>query len=364
MRAGFGQFNVATPEYLQFAAQFGATDVLLNTPLLPGAGRWELADLVKLRLSVEQWGLKLTALENVPTYFYDHIMLGGPRRDEQIENMVQTVRNIARAGIPIFGYNWMPSHVWRTPPALIRGGAVATAYDHAIAQQYPLTHGREFDQEELWGYLEDWIRIITPVAEEEGIRLGIHPCDPPVEALGGVPQLLRSFASYKRLVEIYPSDANGIEFCQGTISEMNDGVDVYDKIRYFGSRGKILYVHFRNVSGTVPRFHEEFVNTGYVDMYRAMELYYEVGFDGFFIDDHVPHTHGDTAWGHRGRAFANGYIQGLIEAVTKQAAAEGRPPGTLRTWDLPSQGAAASNGSGSAPRPTSTAMARPSGRRG
>ena len=319
MRPGFGQFNVATPEYLQFAAQFGATDVLLNTPLLPGAQRWELVDLVKLRLSVEQWGLKLSAIENVPPYFYDQIMLGGPRRDEQIDNMIYTVRNIARAGIPIFGYNWMPSHVWRTPPRAIRGGALATAYDDRLGQQYPPTHGRVYTEDEIWSNLEHWIRIITPIAEEEGIRLGIHPCDPPVPVLGGIPQILRSFAAYKRLVEIYPSDSNGIEFCQGTFAEMADDVDIYDKIRYFGSRNKILYVHFRNVSGPVPDFHEEFVNTGYVDMYRAMRTYFEVGFDGFFIDDHVPQTFQDTPWGHRGRAFANGYIQGLIEAVKKQA---------------------------------------------
>jgi mannonate dehydratase len=321
MRPGFGQFNVATPEYLRFAAEFGATDVLLNTPLLPGAARWELTDLVKLRLSVEQWGLKLTALENVPSHFYDHIMLGGPRRDEQIENMIYTVRNIARAGIPIFGYNWMPSHVWRTPPKAIRGGAVATAYDDSFGQQLPLTHGRVYTEEEMWTNLERWIGIITPIAEEEGVRLGIHPCDPPVPILGGVPQLLRNFAAYKRLIEIYPSDANAIEFCQGTFAEMADDVDIYEKIRYFGSLKKILYVHFRNVSGPVPAFYEEFVNTGYVDMYRAMQIYCEVGFDGFFIDDHVPQTFQDTAWGHRGRAFANGYIQGLIEAVKKQATA-------------------------------------------
>ncbi|HEY3057698.1 MAG TPA: mannonate dehydratase [Chloroflexota bacterium] len=332
MRPGFGQFNVATAEYLQFAAQFGATDVLLNTPLLPGGHRWELHDLVKLRLSVEQHGLKLTALENVPTHFYDHIMLNGPRRDEQIENMIVTVRNIARAGIPIFGYNWMPSHVWRTPPALIRGGSVATAFDDAIAQRMPLTHDRVYSEDEMWANLEYWIKIITPIAEEEGIRLGIHPCDPPVPVLGGIPQLLRNFAAYKRLVEIYPSDANGIEFCQGTMAEMDDDVDIYGKIRYFGSRNKILYVHFRNVSGTVPNFREEFINTGYVDMFRAMEIYFDVGFDGFFIDDHVPQTFQDTAWGHRGRAFANGYIQALIEAVTKQAADAGRPAGTVRDW--------------------------------
>jgi mannonate dehydratase len=316
MRPGFGQFQVASEEYLLFAQQFGATDILFNTPLIPGdGGKWQLQDLVKLRLRVEQFGMKLSALENVPTSFYDHIMLNGPRRDEQIENMIFTVRNMARAGIPIFGYNWMPSHVWRTPPALIRGGALATAYDHALGSKYPLTHGREYSEEEMWQNLEHWIKIITPVAEEEGIRLGIHPCDPPVDKLGGIPQLLRSFESYKRLVEIYPSDSNGIEFCQGTFSEMKD--DIYEMIDYFASRKKILYVHFRNVSSKVPNFYEEFVNTGYVDMHKAMKIYHKHNFDGFFIDDHVPHTHGDTPWGHRGRAFANGYIQAMIEAVQK-----------------------------------------------
>jgi mannonate dehydratase len=243
-------------------------------------------------------------------------MLNGPKRDQQIENMIATVRNIARAGIPIFGYNWMPSHVWRTPPVAIRGGALATAFDDNIAKKYPLTHEREYNEEEMWANLEYRIKIITPIAEEEGIRLGIHPCDPPVETLGGIPQLLRSFAAYKRLVEIYPSDSNAIEFCQGTFSEMKD--DIYEMIEYFVSRKKILYVHFRNVSGKVPVFYEEFVNTGYVDMYKAMKIYHKHNFDGFFIDDHVPHTHGDTPWGHRGRAFANGYIQAMIEAVQKQ----------------------------------------------
>ena len=316
MRAGFGQFKTATPEYLEFAAQYGATDILLNTPDLPGInGRWELKDLVKLRLSIEQWGMKLSALENVPTSFYEDIMLGGPKRDEQIENMIFTVRNIARAGIPIFGYNWMPSHVWRTPPEVIRGGAIATAFDDEIAKGLPFTHGRAYDEDEMWESLEYWIKIITPIAEEEGIRLGIHPCDPPVETLGGIPQLMRSFDAYKRLIEIYPSESNAIEFCQGTFSEMNE--DIYEMIEYFVSRHKILYVHFRNVSGQVPKFHEEFINTGYVDMYRAMQIYDKHDFDGFFIDDHVPHTHEDTAWGHRGRAFANGYIQAMIEAVQK-----------------------------------------------
>ena len=316
MRAGFGQFKEATPEYLRFAQQYGATDILLNTPNLPGAGaRWELHDLVKLRLSIETHGMKLSALENVPTNFYDQIMLNGPKRDEQIENMIATVRNIARAGIPIFGYNWMPSHVWRTPPKLIRGGAAATAFNYEIAKTMPLTHDRVYTEEEMWVNLEYWIKIITPVAEEEGIRIGIHPADPPVNSVGGVPRLLNSFAGYKRLIEIVDSPSNAIEFCQGTFSEMADaeGEGIYDMIRYFGERKKILYVHFRNVSNAGEPFVEEFINTGHVDMARALKVYEEVGFDGVLVNDHVPVTTGDTSWGHQGRAYANGYIQALLD---------------------------------------------------
>ena len=318
MRAAFGQFKEFTDEYLRFCKEYGAEEILFNTPNIPGIdGQWELKDLVKLRLTVEHHGLKLAALENVPTHFYDHIMLNGPKKNIQIEKMIYTIRNIARAGIPIFGYKWMPSHVWRGKRAIIRGGAVATAFNYNEAKKMPFTHEREYTEKVMWNYLEEWIKIITPIAEEEGIRLGIHPCDPPVEKLGGIPQLLRSFDSYKRLIEIYPSDSNAIEFCQGTFAEMANE-NIYEMIRYFGERNKILYVHFRNVSDTVPNFKEEFVNTGYVDMYKAMKIYKEVGFNSFFIDDHVPKTFNDTQWGHRGRAFANGYIQGLIEAVQKE----------------------------------------------
>ena len=247
-------------------------------------------------------------------------MLNGPKKNMQIENMIQNIENMADVGIPNFGYNWMPSHVWRTNPRHIRGGAIATAFDYESANNYPFTHDREYSEDEMWESLEEWIKIITPIAEKKNIRLGIHPCDPPVEKLGGIPQLLRSFESYKRLIEIVDSPSNGIEFCQGTFSEMEDAKDggIYEMIDYFSSRKKILYVHFRNVSGTVPKFNEEFINSGYVDMHKAMNIYLKNGFDSFFIDDHVPLTNNDTEWGHAGRAFANGYIQALIESTLKQ----------------------------------------------
>lgn len=322
MRPGFGQFNTASSEYLRFAAQYGVKDILLNNPILQEEkpGVWSKKELVKLKLSIESYNLQLSAIENVPTHFYDHIMLNGPNKNMQIENMIQNIENMADVGIPIFGYNWMPSHVWRTNPRHIRGGAIATAFDYESAKNYPLTHDREYSEDEMWESLEEWIKIITPIAEKKNIRLGIHPCDPPVEKLGGIPQLLRSFESYKRLIEIVDSPSNGIEFCQGTFSEMEDAKDggIYEMIDYFSSRKKILYVHFRNVSGTVPKFNEEFINSGYVDMHKAMNIYLKNGFDSFFIDDHVPQTNHDTEWGHAGRAFANGYIQALIESTLKQ----------------------------------------------
>ena len=322
MRPGFGQFNTASSEYLRFAAQYGVKDILLNNPILQEEkpGVWSKKELVKLKLSIESYNLQLSAIENVPTHFYDHIMLNGPNKNMQIENMIQNIENMADVGIPIFGYNWMPSHVWRTNPRYIRGGAIATAFDYESAKNYPLTHDREYSEDEMWESLEEWIKIITPIAEKKNIRLGIHPCDPPVEKLGGIPQLLRSFESYKRLIAIVDSPSNGIEFCQGTFSEMEDAKDggIYEMIDYFSSRKKILYVHFRNVSGTVPKFNEEFINSGYVDMHKAMNIYLKNGFDSFFIDDHVPQTNHDTEWGHAGRAFANGYIQALIESTLKQ----------------------------------------------
>ena len=322
MRPGFGQFNTASSEYLRFAAQYGVKDILLNNPILQEEkpGIWSKKELAKLKLSIESYNLQLSAIENVPTHFYDHIMLNGPNKNMQIENMIQNIENMADVGIPIFGYNWMPSHVWRTNPRHIRGGAIATAFDYESANNYPLTHDREYSEDEMWESLEEWIKIITPIAEKKNIRLGIHPCAPPVEKLGGIPQLLRSFESYKRLIEIVDSPSNGIEFCQGTFSEMEDAKDggIYEMIDYCSSRKKILYVHFRIVSGTVPKFNEEFINSGYVDMHKAMNIYLKNGFDSFFIDDHVPQTNHDTEWGHAGRAFANGYIQALIESTLKQ----------------------------------------------
>ena len=323
MRPAFATGMPPSSDFLLYAKQFGVKDVMVfNNDSLPGFdGKWAIKDLAMMRLNVESHGLTLAAIENVPIRFYEDIMIGGPRRDEQIDNMIVTIRNMARAGVRIFGYHWMPSLVWRTTPKVIRGGALASAFNWEEAKDLPNTHGRIYSEEEMWEYLEYWLKAIIPVAEEEDIRMGIHPCDPPVSEIGGVPQLFSSYDNYRRYLDIYDSPYNAIEFCQGTVSEMFDssGDNIYNFIDEMVRRDRIMYVHFRNVSQPNPNdFHEEFINTGHVDMYRAMKAYHDAGFKGFFIDDHVPQTHNDTQYGHQARAFANGYIQAMIEAVSKQ----------------------------------------------
>jgi mannonate dehydratase len=315
MRVALGQFDRATDDMLRFAKQLGVSGVLLNTPVLPGDKRWEYMDLVQLRATVEDYGLTLEALENVPLQFYDKAMLGLPERDEQIENYQETIRNVGRAGIPILGYHWMPNSVWRTSTTTLgRGGAHVTSFDLGLVQNAPLTHGRVYGDDEMWQNYAYFLKAVLPVAEEFGVKLALHPDDPPVESLGGIARLFRGFEGFRRgVLEIAPSPNHGLDFCMGCWSEMGKGV--IEPIEYFGSRGKIFYVHFRDVQGVVPKFQECFIGEGNVSTVEAMRALKRVGFTGFFIDDHVPHMVDDSDFGHRGRAHATGYILGLLAAI-------------------------------------------------
>lgn len=314
MRLALGQFNQLSDERLQFIKQLGVDDVLLNTPLLPGETHWEFMDLLRLRTRCEDAGLRLAAIENVPRTFYDKVMLGLPGRDEQLEHLSTTIRNMARAGIPILGYNWMPNGVWRTSSTTpARGGATVTSFDMGLAQKAPLSHGRIYTEEEMWANYEYFLMAIIPVAEETGVKLALHPDDPPVESLGGIARIFRNFQGFRRGMEIGDSPLHGLDFCHGCWSEMGPGA--IEAIRYFGERGRIFYVHFRDVQGTVPRFQECFVNEGNNDIFEVLKTLKEVGFTGFLIPDHVPRVVGDTEWGHRARAYAIGYMTALLEVV-------------------------------------------------
>jgi mannonate dehydratase len=317
MRIAIGQFNEASHERLTFAKQLGVSGVLLNTPRLPGEHRWEYEDLVRLREHIEGYGLRLEALENTPKTFYEQAMLGGPEAEREIEHYQATIRNVGRAGIPILGYHWMPNSVWRTPgPKTIgRGGARVTAFEMTRAQEMPRSHDREYSADDLWASYERFIKAVIPVAEEAGVKLALHPDDPPVPTLGGVGRIFNSFEGFKRGSEIVDSPNWGLDFCMGCWSEMGGNENVLRGIKYFAPQGKILYGHFRDVQGTAGDFSECFLGEGNVNLFQAMRTFKESGFTGFLIDDHVPHMVDDSEWGHRGRAYATGYMIALLNAV-------------------------------------------------
>jgi mannonate dehydratase len=324
MRVALGQFNELSHERLTFAAQLGVSGVLLNTPVLPGERRWELDDLAWMRRRCDDYGLRLEALENTPVGFYERAMLGLEGRDEQIVGYQETIRHMGAAGIPVLGYHWMPNGVWRTPDRRGRGGALVTAFYAEDLERFPLRHGRRapplaegrsFSAQQMWDNYRYFMERVLPVAEESGVTLALHPDDPPVPELGGIARLFYHFEGFQRAMAEFDSPRHGLDFCLGCWSEM--GPDPLAAIRYFGQRGKICYVHFRDVQGVAPNFQECFLGEGNVNVVAAMRALHEVGFQGFIIDDHVPQLVDDTSWGHRGRAHATGYIQALVSAVTQ-----------------------------------------------
>ncbi len=339
MRIAVGQVSQLSDEILTFARQLGVSGMQVNTPALPGAHRWEYADLLALRTRCEEYGLRLEAVENVHLDFYDKVMLGLPGRDEQIEHYCATVRNMGRAGIPILGYHFIPNSVWRTDRSPIgRGGALVTSFDMAAVETRPgdvlvartdrsgsddpfNTRGvipaadYHLSEAEMWANYTYFIKAVIPVAEEAGVKLALHPDDPPVPSLGGIARLFRNFDGFRRAMEIADSDAWGLDLCLGCWSEMGGEQAVMEAIDFFGPRGKILYVHFRDVKGTVPKFAECFIGEGNFNAARVMRALQRTGFTGFLLDDHVPFMIDDTDYGHRGRAHAIGYMQGLLAAL-------------------------------------------------
>jgi mannonate dehydratase len=287
---------------------------------------------------VEGAGLKFEAIENVPTHFYHKAMMGLEGRDEQIENYQATIRAVARGGVPVLGMHFMPNSVWTTDRnGQTRGGATARQFDMSIVEAHiddletlrkfmPTTLGRAssmplfgkdgpfISEDQMWSNYEYFMKAVLPVAEEEGLKLALHPDDPPVPMLGGVARLFYKPDNFKKAYELVgQSPSWTLDLCLGCCSEMVGGKEnVKEMIEYFAPKQAISYIHFRDVQGTVPNFTECFIGDGNFDPAEVMILLAENGFDGFLLDDHVPKMDGDSDWNHRGRSHAIGYLQGLI----------------------------------------------------
>jgi mannonate dehydratase len=325
----------AGEDYLGFLKQFGVDDVVLSSGSHPDGARrfaasgadrpgahWDVEDLVLVRKRCEAAGLRVAAIENpVPAWCYDRILFGLTGRDQQIDNLIVTIRNMGRADIAVLGYNWMGN-----PPGATRysqrtsfetpgrAGSRVSSFDMEIAETAPLFRDREYTREEMWANYEYFIRAILPEAEAAGLRLALHPDDPPVEQLGGVPRLFHSPEGFQRAMDMAGnSPASGLNFCFGNWSAM--GTDIAAAIRHFGQRGNIVYGHIQGVQGTVPKFQECFLDEADCDFLALLRGLAKVGFDGVLLPGHNPHTLYENETGGLGLIYAIGYLKGLLQAV-------------------------------------------------
>ena len=312
-----------TDEDLQFAQQLGVGYVNIPT----SGRRATLETFIKLKKKVEAAGLKVWNIGNSNVHNMQEVTLNLPGRDKKIEEYKTFLRNLAKAGIFYTTYAHMGNGIWSSAREATRGGASARAFDmekNPIGRwggkefKGPLTHGRKFSKEELWENYTYFIKQVVPVAEELGMRIGIHPDDPPVPELGGVPRcIFGNFDGYMRALEIANSPNIGVCLCAGTWMEGGEhmGKNVFEAARAFAKMEKLWKIHFRNVSGPIPRFVETFVDNGYTDMLKLMKTLYEVDFRGAVIADHVPTMVGDkrTGW-----AYSIGYIKALLTAVSAE----------------------------------------------
>jgi mannonate dehydratase len=294
----------------------------------PDKGYYEFSELMAAKSKIESYGLRFECFNILPWRMCYKWMLGLPGRDEQIEQLQKTIRNMGAVGIPLLLYNMHAMRFYRTSwHTFERGGAVATSFNIDMVKNAPLmaggpdadpslipeSHRRPITDAEMWDNLTYFLKAMVPVAEESGVKLCLHPDDPPIPSIGGVARIMREPEAFKRAMEIVPSDNSGLKFCVGCFSEM--GADIVELIEYFGERNKILYVDFRNVRGTAESFVETFPDDGKDNLFDVMKALYDVGFGGPVSADHALHIVGDTQFGHRYWAYAIGHMRGLLQAI-------------------------------------------------
>lgn len=302
--------------------QIGVNHAVTSMPSGEGPDEkpWDFMPMLRMKTRFEDAGFKVAVIESAPPM--NKIKLGLPGRDEEIDDVCTFVRSMGKVGIEGWCYNWMAVLNWlRTSTALpTRGGAFTTGYDHALMKDAPLTWAGEVSEDELWENLEYFLKRVVPVAEEAGVKMAMHPDDPPLSPLRGIGRIMRSLENFQRLVDLVPSPSNGITFCQGNFALMTN--DQPAAIRDFGNQGKIHFVHFRDVRGTVEKYEETFHDNGPTDMMECLRAYRDIGFDGVLRPDHVPTLEGDSndhpGYSSIGRLYAVGYIRGLREAVYRE----------------------------------------------
>jgi mannonate dehydratase len=312
---------------------------------VPVGEEWPYERIVRLRDQAAAEGLALSVIESVPVH--EDIKLGLPSRDRYIDNYCRTLQNLGRAGVPVVCYNFMPVLDW-TRSGLAHewaDGSTSLIYEEeSVARMNPLTGdlqlpgwdtsytkeqlGQLFDayatvnEEKLWEHLAYFVRRIMPAAEEAGVRMAIHPDDPPWPIFG-LPRIITCGASLERFLSLYDRPVNGLCLCSGSLGA-DPANDVPALIRAFGSRGRIHFVHARNVQIVGEKAFIESAHlssAGSLDMAEIVRALHDIGFTGPFRPDHGRMIWGETGrpgYGLHDRALGAVYLNGLWEGIGKE----------------------------------------------
>ena len=307
-------------DQLLFLKQLGVKYVSVGSP----ANMRTAEGFLEIKKRYADGGITVYNIGNTSVHNMPEVTLNLPGRDQKIEEYKTYLRNLGKAGIHYTTYAHMGNGIWSSGRAEIRG-SVGREYDRASPNkrgtwdnkswQEPLSHGRVFTKEEIWENYTYFIRQVAPVAEEQGVSIGIHPDDPPEPVLAGVPRcIFGNFDGYKRAFEVAKSPNVGMCLCCGCWLEGGPlmGKDVVETIKYFGKQKKIWKVHFRNVNAPLPHFIETLMDNGYYEMSKIMKALVEVKFDGIIILDHTPALVGG---GNAPTAYGIAYMTSLLRAA-------------------------------------------------
>jgi mannonate dehydratase len=278
---------------------------------------WDYDSLESSRAVFAGEGFELIGLEGDQMDMM-RIKLGLPGRDEDLEKYKQMLVNMGRLGIHLLCYNFMATGWFRTSKNLPeRSGALVSGFNAKDAEKLPLTEYGYIPAERIWENYEYFIRQVMPVAEKAGVKMALHPDDPPVPMLQGIARVFINAGAIRRALSLSASPCHGLTFCQGTYVSMGENVPAL--ICEFGSAGKIHFLHLRDVAGTSENFAETFHDNGPTDMPGMLKLYHESGFTGPLRSDHVPTLAGEdnlqAGYEMKGNLFGIGYIRGMMDAL-------------------------------------------------
>ncbi|HEY1945928.1 MAG TPA: mannonate dehydratase [Bryobacteraceae bacterium] len=247
--------------------QLGVTHVLSGgPPRLP----WQESEIRWQIDKLKEGGL---TLGNLMMGGFPKTIYGQPGRDEEIEKVIQSIRAAGRAGLPVIEYNFYAHRIVEGYyEKLGRGGAGLTGFDYdRVKDLPPLPNEGAHSLDEMWANVTYFLKAVIPVAEEAGVRMALHPNDPPAPLSRGSGQIMGTVEGWKKLVSIVPSPANGITWDCGVTREM--GHDPVEVGRYFGERDCINHIHYRNVKVEKPyeKYAEVFIDEGQNDMFAIMK---------------------------------------------------------------------------------------------